>query len=128
MPASQLHLVSPEQVADFIRAGPANLALERIAQLVGAQLTIQGPEGCEPDGALPPTDVSPLPIHYNGQTMGEVRYRTNGDAEAIALAANAMTAFLEHVLEREIAITDLADAMITSYEELNILLLKYYPM
>jgi len=121
MHTPQLHLVSPEQVRDFIRAGPASLALERIAQLVGAQLTMEGPEGCGADGTPPSTDVSPLPIRYNGQTMGEIRYRTNGDPEAVALAACAMTSFLEHMLDREIAITDLADAMMAGYEELNIL-------
>jgi putative nucleotidyltransferase with HDIG domain len=121
MPAAQLHLISPEQIIEFVRAAPLNNALNDIARLADAELAIEAPrEPSAPFTAIPPGSPD-LPIRYAGRSLGRMLCR--GDAHSLSLvrAARAVAHLLEHVLDREMAVADLADAMMISYEELNLL-------
>ncbi len=121
MSGRKLHLISPEPVVEFTQGGRLNDALTQIAQMANAQLTVEYPSSKEPAGTSTPGDDVELPIIYRHQQMGQVRYTPNGDDTPVSQAAGAMAALLEHVLDREVAVGDLAEAMTTSYEELNML-------
>ena len=116
MSTPQLHVVSPEEVADFLHAPRLRQAFDAIAGLVGAHLSV----GPLPEEDERKTDTQTMVVQYRGRTRGHVRYAGNGRAAEVARAAGAMTRLIEHMVEREVAVGDLAGAMITSYEELNL--------
>jgi putative methionine-R-sulfoxide reductase with GAF domain len=121
MPAARVHLVLPELIADFARTGPLCQGLHESARLVGAELTI---EEAHPGHAVclsPPPDAQELPVRYRGQPLGRVAYCAGDNGAPVARIATAMALLLEHALEREMAVGDLANAMTTSYEELHML-------
>jgi putative nucleotidyltransferase with HDIG domain len=121
MSQAHLHLISPEPLAEFVRSGAARTALDRIASMVPALLTVDG-TACRPEGAGAGAGAgASLPIAYGGQVMGELWYRDGLPDGSLEQAARAMAGLLEHMLEREVAVGDLAEEMITSYEELNML-------
>ncbi|UCG32981.1 MAG: HD domain-containing protein [Phycisphaerales bacterium] len=121
MPPAQLHLISPEQILEFVRAAPLHDALTDIAGLADAEFTVEAPREPLPPGT-PGAPGSPgLPIRYAGRPLGTMHRRGNGDSPSLDQAARAMTCLLEHVLDREMAVADLAGAMMISYEELNLL-------
>ena len=119
MSASRLYLVSPERVAEYVRAGPVRDAMAEIARLAGAELTPLPPH---PDSVCdaPPESLNEIPIRYRQELRGRTIYRRDG-GEAVERAARAVASLTEHLLDREEAVEDLAEAMITSYEELNML-------
>jgi HD-GYP domain-containing protein (c-di-GMP phosphodiesterase class II) len=117
----KLHLIGPEEVADYLRSGPIHEAFHDIARLVDAKLTFEADN--PPGQAQPsrPADAIALPIQYRDQTLGAMHYQGNGDCPSLARAAGAMKAVVEHMLGRETAVADLAEALMTNYEELNML-------
>lgn len=121
MSAGQLHLVSPEHVSDFIQTGRLNDALAGISGLVGAELYIHGPGEDEVGASSSPAGLKELPVRYRGQAVGQIRCQQADGSPSMAQAAGAIASLLEHLVEREVAISDLADEMMASYEELNIL-------
>ena|GEM_PF-1781399 len=121
MSTAQLHLVIAEQLAELARARRLREGLHETARLVGADLTIEQPGAGDPTVFSDQPAPNELPICYRGQPMGRLAYRVGEDAPSVAQAADAMALLLEHALDREMAIDDLANAMTTSYEELNML-------
>jgi putative nucleotidyltransferase with HDIG domain len=121
MSTAQLHLISPEQILDFVRSAPLHNALADIAGLAGAEFIIEAPP--EPSTSVPsiPPGSPDLPIRYAGRPLGRMLCHGNGHNPSLTQAARAMAHLLEHVLDREVAVADLADAMMISYEELNLL-------
>ena len=61
------------------------------------------------------------PIAYNGETFGALHWDAPGDPNAMLQAVDAIGSVLEHAVGREEAIDDLAEALSTNYEELNML-------
>ncbi len=135
MPAAQLHVVTPDLLAEFVRADPLRAAFERIAQIAGAELQVSeaGYSPPHPAGVVPPA-AGEWPVRYNGQPAGKVFYQAldagredasrfiaSASLAAVDQAAAAVSGLLEHLLERETAVSDLAEALVTGYEELNVL-------
>jgi putative nucleotidyltransferase with HDIG domain len=56
-----------------------------------------------------------------GQSAGSVRYRASNSQCSEFPAATAVRTLVEHALEREVAVNDLARAVVVSFEELNML-------
>lgn len=115
MHRAKLQLIAPERAADFASGGLLREALENIAGLAGAELSV------EPSGNGLDADDPSLPIHYRGEPVGRVMYHPNGGGPAVEAAARTISTLMEHVVGREVAVADLAEEMITSYEELNML-------
>jgi hypothetical protein len=117
MPTARLHVVSPDEIADFLRGPRLQRAFSAIAGLAGADLSVNGLLGESPD-SCPPEGFDVL---YRGRKHGGVHYASDSGSPGVGHAANALSGFLEHMIDREMAVGDLAGAMITSYEELNLL-------
>jgi len=119
MHAARVQIRSPEFLVEALRDERMSSALSAIAQLAGAELHWErGDSPRDPSTAGNPTDVA---LHYQGKSVGQVRYEGNSSSPAVASAARAMASILEHLVDREAAIGDLAEEMIASYEELNML-------
>src|SRR4029079_17731665 len=67
--------------------------------------------------------IESLPVSYNGRDFGRVELGLNSKLETrnSKLCVSAISGVLTHLLDREMAIADLAEAMVTGYEELNVL-------
>src|SRR5262245_23354692 len=115
MPEPRLHVESPAAIADYVndRLRPA---LEDVAALAGAALCLADPQSDAP--RAPGVEV---PVRYRGDALGRVRCEGAADDSPVGRAARAAAGFLEHALDREHAVDDLATAMVASYEELNLL-------
>ena len=121
MSTAQLHLVVAEQLTELARTRRLREGLHEAARIAGAELTIEQFPAGDPTVLSDQPGRNELPICYRGQPMGRLVYRVGEDAPSVAQAAGAMVLLLEHALDREMAIDDLANAMTTSYEELNML-------
>ncbi|MFQ5489423.1 MAG: HD domain-containing phosphohydrolase [Phycisphaerae bacterium] len=119
MSASQLHIISPDLLADHLRQGPCRQSLEDLARLAGVDLIIADPEEAQP-ADLHRNSNRQIPVLYRGQKVGSVE-PTGPPSEATDKVAHCMVNLLEHMLDREMAVSDLADALSTGYEELNLL-------
>ena len=117
MPAAQLHLIAPPPVAEYVERGRLNDALRKIAELAGAELTVSTEPAAQAAGNGEGTEV---PIQYRGRTLGRLICQPNGQPSEVVRAASVLAELLEHLVDREYAVGDLADAMFTSYEELNL--------
>jgi putative nucleotidyltransferase with HDIG domain len=121
MSSAELHVSLPEVLGPFVRSAPLGHAIQVIGQLAGTHVAIE----CAPGIGEPvlPADgaAAAIPIQYRGQTRGLVTCRGTGAHPMAAQAAHSITTLMEHALDREMAVTDLADAMNTSFEELNML-------
>ncbi len=120
MPAGQLHVAGPDPLIDFLRTPLLRDALRDIARLADAEIDFGGANDNGFSAALL-TGAAELPIRYDGRSAGRVIYSRQQNGSPIARAAGAVTSVLEHMLEREVAVGDLAEALMTSYEELNVL-------
>ncbi len=121
MSAASIHIASPEPIADAIESGRLHDALVNVAGLAGAALTCKDGSPGEARHTMGQEQTTGLPLSYRARTLGHVLYDGNGDAAPIATAARAIATFLEHAVDREMAVSDLAEEMIVSYEELNML-------
>jgi HD-GYP domain-containing protein (c-di-GMP phosphodiesterase class II) len=126
MPAAKLHVESPEPLADYLLSGRLSQALKELAGLADMELVIGPP--VQPDGGTAVTRQPPhaSQIRYRGNPAGRVMAEEGADQARSAQATDAMSSLLEHFLDREMAVGDLADALMTGYEELN-LLYKFLP-
>jgi putative nucleotidyltransferase with HDIG domain len=117
MPA-RLRLSVTEPIAEPLRAGVARQAVEELARLAGADLELEFLSAAAALGQ----DGPGVTIAYRGQRYGLVSCSPNGAAPAAAETAARTTATLvESLLDRELAVNDLADALMSTYEELNLL-------
>ena len=121
MSAAKLHVVSPEPLADSLRSGSLNRALTDLAGLANLGFVVQGPRS-DDEASTPATDgPHQVPIRYRGSAAGRIVCDPAGEESKTARAAAAVSSLLEHMLDREMAVGDLAEALITGYEELNLL-------
>jgi len=121
MSTAQLHLISPQQVAEFVAKGRLRQALTDLAELSGAGLTFADPAENGWASAANLAQLAELPIQYRGRSWGKMLCQSDGDASPVARTAGAMRHLLEHMLDREMAVGDLVGAMMTCYDELNLL-------
>lgn len=117
MCAAKLELVSPAALADAVREGPLSGALAAVAQLAGAEWRLA--EGGA--SAAPGPGADDVVLCYHQEPLGRVCVEGAGPGTPAIAAARALGSFLEYALDRELAIVDLAEEMIASYEELNML-------
>lgn len=121
MPRPCFRLISPDAVLAFIRDGSAGRALEAVARLAGADFIADGHAEAGQAGEAGNPPLVTKPIQYNGERVGQLVYGSESIDPAAELAASSISSFVEYMVERETAIGDLADEMIGSYEELNML-------
>lgn len=121
MPGTQLHIDCPEVLREFVGRSPLGQAIASIGEIAGARVAVDhGPSSGQP-AMQPDRPVERIPIQHRGRTLGHVSYGRNGDETKLAEAGQALCCVMQHALDRETAVTDLAEAMCTSYEELNML-------
>ncbi len=121
MSSPRFRLISPDVVLEFVRAGSAGRALEGVARLAGADFRVDDHAGsphADGTGNLPGLATS---IRYNGEAVGQLLYEAEEVGQAAKLAASSIGDFVEYMVERETAVSNLAEEMISSYEELNLL-------
>src|SRR5262249_22269826 len=117
MPDGRIHILTPREIADGLGGTRLEAALHGVADLAKCRLTLAGADGG--GYALGPA-ATEAAVRYREQPRGKVS--CDGlDQELGAHATNTLAALLEHSLEREVAVADLAEALVTSYEELNVL-------
>lgn len=120
MPATRIHLTVPEELVEFVGGKNVRDALHNLAGLSDAELTVsyQGDPALATD-----TDPSPtmIPIRYRGQRLGEIQYPANENSAPLEQITASFQSLLEHMLEREMAVADLARVLVANYEELNLL-------
>jgi len=117
MPTAGIRLRTPDALDEFVRSGPVNDALRRIAALADAELVIE-PLGVH--GDAPPEskkDGGLIPIVHRGENSGYVAF----DSKQATVAAQSIALLLEHMVDREIAVGDLVEQLFTSYQELDVL-------
>lgn len=120
MRTPRLHLISPAQIAEAVRHSSLRTGLEDLIRLAGAELTLCGPDDA-PASTPPETPICQVPIGYRDTTAGRILYEPIEGDSTLPRIAGALRFVYEHLVEREEAVADLADAMLTSYEELNML-------
>jgi len=121
MSANRLHIVLPDPVAEFAETGPLHTGLCETARLVGADLALERARAPLADTCPGQPGVVERPVRYRGRVLGRVTCETNWEAVSAGRAVDAMAAVLEHIVDREMAVEDLAAAMTTGYEELHML-------
>lgn len=120
MPIIQLDVADTSQIADSLESGRLRRALTQLANLAGAELIIPDDDRSNASASTPP-DAAETPIRHRGSTAGRILCHENDDSPLLARAVDGIRALLEHVLEREAAVSNLAEEMVTNYEELNML-------
>lgn len=113
-------IIDADGIAEVLERGRLPGVLRDIARLADSELIIQDAAtaasvaGAGSDGAV-------MPIRYQGGCAGRVRYQAKGGSPCVAPATEAVRSVLEHALDREWAVSDLSRAVVTSFEELNLL-------
>ncbi len=118
MRQASVHITSPDAVAAHLGEGPLQGALSAVAALADAELSVG--TGSDGETAAQP-DAPSRAITYRGESLGNVRYEATGTDQRVPQAASAIAATLDHMVSREIAINDMAEALMTGYEELDML-------
>ncbi len=102
---------------DFVRTGPVNDALSRICALADAELAFE-PRNAVRD--LPADSIEcrdHFAVVHRGKRDGHVAF----DSPRAAGAAQSIALLLTHMLDREVAVTDLVQQLFTTYQELDVL-------
>lgn len=120
MPPAQLNVSSPSVLSDASCSGRVRDMLLEIGRLAGVEISF------DDDDAAPPNmeaagDTVEIPVQYRGKQQGFVRFQKEGPPSTLRRVARTLTSLLEHLVDREAAIGDLAEEMITCYEEINML-------
>jgi hypothetical protein len=98
-----------------------NRALKDLARLADVQLAIEGPSQVDHQTDQTKDAARQMAIQYRGSPAGRLILHPSGPEPAVTETAQAMTSLVEHMLDRETAVGDLAEALMTGYEELNLL-------
>lgn len=115
MPLGTIHISAPEALADFVQTERLHSALRDFAAVADATLQLDTAGNRPPgDGPAAPVD---LPICHRGTALGRVRADAHGEQGAIQRTATAMARLAEHLVDREYAVSDLAEALLTSFDE-----------
>ncbi|MFQ5590646.1 MAG: HD-GYP domain-containing protein [Phycisphaerae bacterium] len=133
MSTAKFRLICPDSVADYLREGRLRDAVQTVARLAGAELAVGLDGSDDGEGAVggEPAHIRERCIAYRGKPVGRLVYsvdasdvnRDLGDRRAHLAedAAGALASVIEHIVDREASVSDLADALMTNYEELNLL-------
>ena len=121
MSAAHLHLSAPAELDEYLRPGKVRQALAQLANLAGADLTVQSHRDLPVTDPESTDNADTIPIDYRGKELGRVSFALNDQADDVTRAADSMARLLEHMVDRERAVSDLADAMFTCYDELTML-------
>ncbi|TWT44102.1 Cyclic di-GMP phosphodiesterase response regulator RpfG [Phycisphaerae bacterium RAS1] len=115
MRGGEIQVELPAAVADFALSGGLNTALHGLAALRGAalRLTPSTPHAVSGDRTL-----SELSLHSQGRPAGRIRCCGPGE---IRDAAQVIAGVLNHAIDREEAVDNLSEALLGTYEELNLL-------
>lgn len=117
MPTASLHLDCPTIIAPALDGGSLRIALDELVALLGAELTV----GSGGEGTPAPSTQTGAPIRYRQSTVGSVSHPGTDDSPVLARHANAIAGILEHIVDRESAVENLAEALMTSFDELDML-------
>lgn len=121
MSTVKIHVDPPDLLCEYLHGGQLRTALAEIASLTQAELSIVIDTKQTPPCDSGSADFREFPILYRGDKSGRVVVEcADGDAAATR-CAKAITALLEHMVDREIAVNDLAANLMETYEELNLL-------
>jgi len=118
MSTSDLHIVTENATLTDLMKGPIGEALGEVSGLVDAALTVR--ENHQDDGTTP-ENIESIPILYHKQRIGDVCYSKDKEHAGLSRAAKTIGQLSAHMVDRELAIGDLATAMMDSYEELDML-------
>jgi len=118
MPSAGIRLKAPGIIHEYVRSGPVHDALQQVAGLANEELALE-----------PPGDHETAPSNSTNSEAHVVEIKNRGDAYGHLTADSARAArvaapigaILEHFLDREIAVGDLVEQLITSYQELDML-------
>ena len=121
MCAASVSATIPPQLSEYIQRGRVHDALVELARLGGADFDCNVLEPDPTQTASSAASADHHPIHYGMHSMGSVACHGDGFSPHANGAARVMAPLLEHMLDRELAVTDLAQQMMTSYEELNLM-------
>jgi putative nucleotidyltransferase with HDIG domain len=121
MSDSQFLIDLPEPLRHFGSSSSLCQAVYAIGHLACADVAITHVDAAEASTVPADGGMETVHIRYRDRALGGVSYRVNGDSSTTVQAARAIASLIEHALDREIAVTDLAEAVNTDYEELNML-------
>lgn len=110
----QLH--QPDVLGGVLDAGALRHAMESVANLAGAELDFR-----QNDGNQAADGLHDLPLFHRGESIGKISYPQAATCNGVGSAGNALHHLIEHMFAREMAVEDLAAAIMTSYEELDML-------
>jgi HD-GYP domain-containing protein (c-di-GMP phosphodiesterase class II) len=119
MSPSRVHLVVPERISPVVQKGTVHQSMRAIAAALRTELVFEPVRPGPAHSSIDMAGETTLPIRYRGEPMGRICWEGECDTRGPAAIAPALRDLLEHILERELAIDDLAGAMLLSYEELN---------
>lgn len=107
-------------MSDALSSGPLREALDGLARLGGVALNIDGAPCPLPEKGDPASGLI-LPVSYQQEQLGKVCVTPDRGDGSAAATGRVMQHLMQHMLDREIAMSDCVDQMVTSYEELNML-------
>src|SRR5690242_871879 len=111
----------PEQLGHFAHSSPLCAAVHAIGSLAHADVAIRRAGSAEAMAQPAGSATEGIDIRYRDHALGRVSYQADGAAPTTAQASRAIASLIEHAVDREMAVTDLAEAINTDYEELNML-------
>lgn len=121
MPCAKYRLEVPEPVKEVLRQGSVQAALQQFAGFANAQLEFAWPPHAEQPSSEPAGHCDEHPIRYRDDVVGRLVCTEGQPDQKASHAARAIGVIVERMLEREVAVTDLAEALMTTYEEVNLL-------
>jgi len=115
-----IQIIVPGIIVDFVKRGSLAGALQQLSSMVEAELKISIWNG---HGATSSTNnqTTCRTLYYHRKPVGQFIHPTDMKDGPMENVISAMVSMLEHAIDRETSVTDLADEMIGSYEELNLL-------
>jgi putative nucleotidyltransferase with HDIG domain len=116
MSQRNISLRVPAALAEHLQGDKLHGAFEELCRL--ADLGMQVEEAQCPE---PAPGESALSIEYRGACHGRVVVPNDADDVATRQVGPALARIAEHFIEREMAVQDLASALMDNYEELNLL-------
>ncbi|MFH0982437.1 MAG: HD domain-containing phosphohydrolase [Planctomycetota bacterium] len=120
MSTARIDLILPEELLDFARHGPLREALEAWTRSAGTPLAVHSSDHEASTDAIIAGEHVDRPVTYRGRIMGLVRACGAAPAAGAQPLVMGLGSLLDHMLEREMAIGDLAGALATNYEHLHV--------
>lgn len=115
-----IHLLIPEIIYESAHRGTLASALESLASLAEAKMSVAIDKGDDALGQTKQATECRI-LFYHTKPVGRIFHAPVEKNSILDRAIGTMVFMLEHAIDRELSITSLADEMIGSYEELNML-------